>query len=180
MAEDGSSLESYVLFELAGATYGIPSRDVRQMEMVEQITPVPNAPAFVEGVVYSRGRVIPAINLRTRFGFERVPHDLRSRLVITQTHNRIVGFIVDTAREFVTIATDAIIDPPEEISGLSGRYLEGIARLGERLVLILNITEVLSGGESEQLPEDGARLVDEEAVREREEEAGDAPLPQDA
>ena len=78
--------DSYVLFELAGTTYAVASGDVRQLEMVEHITPVPNAAAAVEGVVFSRGQVIPAINLRTRFGFSKivpattcVPYDLLSR-----------------------------------------------------------------------------------------------------
>ena len=64
---------SFILFEVAGTTYGIASRDVQQMEMIDHITPLPNAPDYVDGVVFTRGQVIPAVNLRVRFGFERTP-----------------------------------------------------------------------------------------------------------
>ena len=64
-----ATAEPYVLFELAGTAYALPSHAVQRMEMVEHVTPVPNAPPFVDGVVFSRGRVVPAVNLRRRFGF---------------------------------------------------------------------------------------------------------------
>jgi purine-binding chemotaxis protein CheW len=142
--ETRSAAEPYILFELAGTTYGLPSRVVQQMEMVEHITPVPNAPSFVEGVVFSRGQVVPAVNLRRRFGFEKTPHDLRTRLVVVSNGGRSVGLIVDAAREFVAIPAESIQPPPEALSGLSGKYLHGIARLGERLVLVLDVDEVLN------------------------------------
>jgi purine-binding chemotaxis protein CheW len=145
------SSEDFILFTLAGTTYGIRSGHVQQMEMVEHFTQVPNAPPFVEGVVFLRGKVIPAINLRARFGFERVPYDLRTRLIVTQSGGRTVGFVVDAAREFVSISSAAIQPPPDAISGLSGRYLEGIATLGDRLVMILDVEEIIKPEESESL-----------------------------
>src|SRR5262245_38220364 len=108
----GDHAEAYVLFELAGTAYALPSRDVERMEMVEQITPVPNALPFVEGVVFSRGRVVPALSLRRRFGFERLAFDLRTRLIVVGHGERTVGLIVDSAREFVQIAVEAIQPPP--------------------------------------------------------------------
>jgi len=136
--------EHYILFSLAGTTYAVRSGEVQQMDMVEQITPVPNAPPSVEGVVFLRGQVIPAINLRIRFGFPKVSYDLRTRLIVVRQGNRSVGLIVDTAREFVVIPAATIQPPPEGISNLSGRYLAGIATVGNRLVLILNIDEVIN------------------------------------
>jgi len=143
MPETESTSDQFILFELAGTTYGVRSRTVQQMEMVEYITPVPNAPPFVEGVVFTRGQVVPAVNLRARFGFEKKPYDLQTRLIVVTDGARTVGLIVDSAREFVTIPGEAIQPPPEAIAGLSGKYLDGIATLGERLVLILNVAEVL-------------------------------------
>jgi purine-binding chemotaxis protein CheW len=144
VAETPKGSESFILFELVGTTYGLSSRIVQQMEMIDHITPVPNAAPFVEGVVFSRGQVVPAVNLRRRFGFEKIPHDLRSRLVVVAHAGRCVGLVVDAAREFVAIPADAIQPPPEALSGLSGKYLQAIARLGDRLVLILDIDEVLN------------------------------------
>ena len=112
--------------------------------MVEQITPVPNAPPFVDGVVFSRGRVVPAINLRVRFGFDRAPYDLKTRLIVVTHHDRAVGLIVDSAREFVTIAADVIQPPPDGLAGTSGNYLRGIATVADRVILILDVAGVLN------------------------------------
>src|SRR5688572_4023392 len=139
-----TNTDSYILFELAGTTYGLHSQEVKHMELVEQITPVPNAPPFVEGVVFSRGQVIPAINLRLRFGFPRQEHTARSRLIVVDAGQRTVGLLVDSAREFRNLPAEAIQPPSESIAGLSGKYLRGIAIVGERLILLLDIKEVLT------------------------------------
>jgi len=144
MSNTTNDAEPFILFELAGTTYGVRSRFVQQMEMIEHITPVPNAPPAPEGVVFSRGRVIPALNLRARFGFERIAIDLRTRLIVVDVGGRAVGLMVDTAREFISIATSAMQPPNEAISGLSGKYIESIATLGERIILILNLDEVIN------------------------------------
>ena len=152
MAENQASIqnssEPFILFDLAGTTYGVRSQLVRQVEMVEHITPVPNAPPSVEGVIFSRGQVIPAVNLRVRFGFEKAAHDLRTRLIIINARSRMIGLIVDSAREFIAIPSTAIQPPNETISGTRGRYIEAIATLGERIILILNLDEVVDPAET--------------------------------
>jgi len=148
--------EPFVLFELAGTTYGVRSRHVQQMEMVEHITPVPNALPAVEGVVLARGQVIPALNLRVRFGFEKSPYDLRTRLMVVSSRGRTLGLIVDTAREFLRIPHGAIEPPPEAVTGLSGRYLEGIAAIGGRMILVLDLDEVIDLGEEPAAADAGA------------------------
>ena len=147
MPDVKNTAEPFIIFELAGTTYALPSRLVQQMEMTEHITAVPNAPPAVEGVVFSRGQVIPTVNLRTRFGFERIPFDLRTRLIVVSLQNRTVGLVVDSAREFISIPSEAIQPPNEAISGLSGKYLDGIATLDERMILILNLDEVINVAE---------------------------------
>lgn len=134
----------FILFQLDNTTYGIPSEIVQQMEMVEQITPVPNAPSFVKGVVYSRGQVVPAIDLRLKFGFTAVPYTLRTRLIVIHNATRTVGLIVDSAREFILIGDEQIQPPPEQIAGVSGQYLASIATLDQRVVLILDIDALFS------------------------------------
>jgi purine-binding chemotaxis protein CheW len=138
---------SYILFTVAGTTYALPSGEVRHMEMIDGVTRVPNAPAFIDGVVFSRGQVVPVVNLRVRFGFERAPFDLRSRLIVVQSGSRLIGLVVDAAREFVAIAPDLIQPPNDALAGMSGRYVEGIASIGDRLVLILNLERVLNFAE---------------------------------
>ncbi len=135
--------DSYILFELAGATYALPSADIQQLEMATAPTPVPNAPPFVDGVVSVRGQVIPVMNLRARFGFPRVEPDVRSRVIVLARGGRTVGLLVDAAREFAAIAPGDILPPPEGVAGLSGRYLRGLARRGDRLLLVVDAAELL-------------------------------------
>ena len=138
-----SGADSYVLCELAGATYALRSDDIEQLEMIGQLTAVPNAPAFVDGVTSVRGRVIPAVSLRARFGFERVPHTLRTRLVVVRFGPRVVGLIVDSAREFAAIPAAEIQPPPEGMTDATTAYLRGTTHLGERLILILDVPQLL-------------------------------------
>ena len=136
--------QTYVLFELAGSHYALRSSDVQHIEMLEHITPVPNTTPSVEGVVFSRGQVIPAMNLRVRFGFVRAPHTLRTRIIIAQSQQRVVALIVDAAREFRPIPNEAIRPIEETLTGIDGNYLRGVATVNERLVLLLNLEAVLN------------------------------------
>jgi chemotaxis signal transduction protein len=135
--------QTYILFGVAGTTYAVRSHQVLHVEMVEQVTAVPNAPGCVEGVVFSRGQVVPVINLRSRFGFERAQLDIRTRLLVVQVDGRRVGLMADDAREFIGIADAAIRPPNEAIGGLSGSYLEGVATLGDRIVLVLDVRAII-------------------------------------
>ena len=147
-AQTVEGIGSYILFTVAGTTYALPSGEVRHMEMIEEVTRVPNAPSFVDGVVFSRGQVVPVVNLRARFGFERAAHDLKTRLIVVQSGVRLIGLIVDSAREFVSIPPEAIQPPHEALAGMSGRYVDGIASIGDRLILVLHLPRILNFAES--------------------------------
>jgi len=144
MTEAVNTNDTFILFTVAGTTYALRSGEVQHMEMVEQVTRVPNAAPFVDGVVFSRGQVVPAVNLRARFGFERVPYDLRSRLIVVQSDDRSVGLLADDGREFLRIPPASIQPPQEALAGLSSRYVDGIASVGSRLVMILNLEQLLN------------------------------------
>lgn len=139
----GAGADSYVLCELGGATYAVRSDDIEHLEMVGHLTPVPNAPTFVDGVTSVRGRVIPVINLRVKFGFERREVDLRTRLIVVRAAGRSLGLLVDAAREFANIPEASVQPPPDGLADMSTRYLRGMAHLGERLVLVLEIPELI-------------------------------------
>jgi len=143
--------ESYVLFELGGSVYGIPSANVQHIDMFDHVTLVPNANPAIDGVVFSRGRVIPALNLRARFGFAREASTLRTRIIFATVHDRTVGLIVDTAREFRTLPTQSIRPIEETLTGINGRYLKAVSKVGEKLVLILDLEAVLNV-EDAQMP----------------------------
>jgi purine-binding chemotaxis protein CheW len=139
--------DHYILFSVVGTTYALPSQQVAHVEMVEQITRVPNAPAFVDGVVFSRGQVVPAVNMRVRFGFERAERDLRTRLLVVQANGRSVGLLVDACREFLTIPSAGIQPAGDSLTGMSTRYITGIATLDDRLIVILNLGALLDSAE---------------------------------
>ena len=139
--------DHYILFTVAGTSYALPSQQVAHVEMVEEITRVPNAASFVDGVVFSRGQVVPAVNMRVRFGFERSPRDLRTRLLVVQAAGRSVGLLVDACREFLTIPSAAIQPPGDGLTGIGARYISGIATLNDRLIVILDLGTLLDSAE---------------------------------
>jgi purine-binding chemotaxis protein CheW len=148
MAITEQQAHTFIVFDVAGTAYALPSHDVQHMEMVEGVTRVPNAPSHVDGVVFSRGQVVPAVNMRARFGYERVPYGLRSRLIVVQTAGRTVGLIVDEAREFVRINPAAIQPPQDAIAGADGDYVSGIASLDGRLIVVLDLDRLMAVPES--------------------------------
>lgn len=146
--------DNYIVFTIAGTTYALPSHEVAHVELVETITKVPNAPHFVDGVVFSRGMVVPALNLRRRFGFDAAPYDTRTRLIVVQRDARFVGLLVDSAREFARIPDDSVQPPGEGLTALSGQYLHGVATVGDRLIFILDLAILLAT--TDVAPDDAA------------------------
>jgi purine-binding chemotaxis protein CheW len=141
--------ESFILFELAGSTCGVRSQTVQSVEVVEHVTKVPITAPFVEGITFTRGRVISSINLRIRFGLPKVPTCPRARMLVVRPKGRTAGILVDSVREFVSIPANSIQVPGRvDYAGKSGpidRFVEGIATLGKRVILILNLDEVFEG-----------------------------------
>lgn len=136
-------MSKHIVFEVGGATYAIPSAIVSHVEMLEHVTVVPNANPAIDGVVFSRGQVIPALNLRTRFGFARTTPDLKTRLIFVRTGARTVGLIVDNAREFLSLADEVIRPIEQTLTGIQHNYLKAVAQLGDRLILLLDLDAVL-------------------------------------
>lgn len=144
MTESSLESDAYVLFSLGEATYALPTATIRQLDMVGQVTPVPNALPHVAGIVSVRGQVLPAIELRTWFGLPPADRTLQSRILVLHVHGRTVGLIVDSAREFTRIPADSVQPAPEGIGGRSTHHLRGVAQVGERLVLVLDAHELLT------------------------------------
>lgn len=136
--------DTYIIFELNGAAFGVRSSDVQHVEILEHVTPVPNTAPAVDGVVFSRGQVFPALNLRVRFGLPRQAPTPATRLIFLKVQQRVVALIVDSAREFQRIAADAVRPIEETLVGIAGNYVEGVATVKGRSVLILNVGAVLT------------------------------------
>ena len=115
------------------------------------ITRVPHAPEFVEGVSNLRGSVVPIIDLRSRLGLPSKEATNESRIITVKMDDVMVGMIVDAASDVVKVPTSAIEPPPSVIGGVESTYLEGVAKLEDRLLVLLKLSEVLKKEEVQQL-----------------------------
>ncbi|BBI34417.1 chemotaxis protein CheW [Cohnella abietis] len=145
-----------IVFTLAQEEYGIEVDKVRTIERMVPITRVPKTPVFVKGVINLRGIVIPVIDLRGRFGLVEAEQTENSRIIIVAANDLEVGFIVDSANDVMDVMSDAIENPPEVLGGIKAKYISGVAKIGEsRLLILLNLVEVLSRSEIIQLEQFG-------------------------
>ncbi|MBO7746634.1 chemotaxis protein CheW [Paenibacillus sp. MWE-103] len=146
-----------IVFGLANEEYGIEVEKVRTIERMLPITRVPKTFAFVKGVINLRGVVIPVIDLRGRFGLEETEPTESSRIIIVAVNELEVGFIVDAANDVIDIDADTIDTPPEVVGGVKAKYLRGVAKVGDdRLLIMLNLAEVLNKSEIIQLEQQEA------------------------
>jgi purine-binding chemotaxis protein CheW len=145
-----------IVFTLAHEEYGIEVDNVRTIERLVPITRVPKTPAFVKGVINLRGIVIPVIDLRGRFNLPETDLTDSSRIIIVAANDLEVGFIVDSANDVMDVMSDTIENPPEVLGGIKAKYISGVAKIGEnRLLILLNLVEVLSRSEIIQLEQFG-------------------------
>ncbi|MFZ1728957.1 MAG: chemotaxis protein CheW [Bacteroidota bacterium] len=136
-------IHQWVLFLCGGIHYALKSNQIRMIEMLGEITPVPNTPTAVAGVFNLRGEIVPVVDLRARLGLPAESYSLAARIIIVQAGKRRVGMIVDSAREILHIPDELILPPPELMHGLSGKYLLGIVVQPERTILILDLASIL-------------------------------------
>lgn len=133
----------HVVFKIAGADYILAADVVLQIESYTGATTVPGAEAFVAGIVQVRGRVVPVIDLRTRFALPKAEPTLDTRVVIGQHGERVVGLIVDSGREVVRIDPSQLRPPPPIVVEQSRGFVKAVAQIGPRLILLLDFGKVI-------------------------------------
>lgn len=143
-----------VVFKLAHEEYGIEVEKVKTIERMMPITRVPKTFTFIKGVVNLRGVVVPVMDLRGRFGLPEAEYDDQTRIIIVNTHEMEVGFIVDGASDVIDMNAEQIEAPPEVVGGVKAKYLRGVAKINDqRLLIMLNLAEVLNREEIIKLEE---------------------------
>uniref|UniRef100_A0A7C2HUU1 Chemotaxis protein CheW n=1 Tax=Ammonifex degensii TaxID=42838 RepID=A0A7C2HUU1_9THEO len=152
-AEVAGQEEQVVVFQLAGQTYGVDIGAVAEIIRMESITRVPRAPAFVEGVLNLRGRIIPVLDLRKRFELPEGERTRENRIIIVEISGMTVGMIVDAVLEVLRIPVESIEPPPAVVDGVDVAYLRGITLKGERMIILLNLEKILCQDEKEALEE---------------------------
>ncbi len=139
-----------VIFNLGNERYGVETTQVKEIIKVDEITKIPNAPDFVEGVINLRGQITTIINLRKRFGLPPKEIDNDTRIIVFEQNGSIMGIMVDTVNEVKYLSKDDIEELPTVITSKSGsRLLKGIGKLPDSLVILIDLNEILSG---EMLP----------------------------
>ncbi len=128
--------------KLGTGDYGIDTTQVREIIQMREITPIPSQPPYVEGVMNVRGAVIPVINLKKRFGLEEKGSD-RPHIVVIESTKGLVGMLVDSVIEIIRVPAQDIHPPPPVTKGIDGEYLRGICRLGENLIIYLDLEKLL-------------------------------------
>ncbi|MCF6093815.1 chemotaxis protein CheW [Microaerobacter geothermalis] len=140
-----------IVFRLQEEEYGVDVHQVKSIERMQHITRVPRTPDFVKGVINLRGVVTPIIDLRSRFELEEFPVTDSTRIIIVVVGDVEVGLIVDSANDVIDIPLNMIEPPPEIVGGVEAVYLQGVAKLENRLLILLNLDKVLNPEELKQL-----------------------------
>jgi purine-binding chemotaxis protein CheW len=142
-----------VIFKLANEYYGVDIAAVESIIKMQAITSVPRAPKFVEGVTNLRGTVLPVIDLRTRFGLSAEDISNDTRIVVVEVGGSIVGMIVDAVSEVLRVASDAIEPPSPLVVTIDSSFITGIAKVADRLIILLDLSKVFSMQEQTRLQE---------------------------
>ena len=144
-----NELLQLVTFAIADEEFGIDILLVREIIRVMDITKVPNSAPSVEGVINLRGKVIPVMDLRGRFGMESRPHDSHTRIIVVEIRDMTIGFVVDGVSEVLRLRAGTVEPPPPVVAGVESEYIRGVGKLDDRLLILLDLERLLSRREAE-------------------------------
>lgn len=147
---DGELLQ-FVTFEVGSEEFAIPILSVHEINRIMEITRVPQSPAFVEGVINLRGKIIPVVDLRKRFGVTSISTTSDNRIIVVEVGDRIIGFVVDRVNEVLRISPDIVESPPSMVCGVDSEYVKGVGKLEDRLLIMLDLGRLLGSRELEQI-----------------------------
>ncbi|GLI53049.1 MULTISPECIES: chemotaxis protein CheW [Thermodesulfovibrio] len=142
-----------VTFTLGGEEYAVDILKVQEINRMKEITRVPNAPYYVEGVINLRGKVIPVISLRKKFGLPEEEETSKQRIMIMDIQGITIGLIVDSVSEVLRISTDIVEPPPPMTYSVSSEFIWGIAKLEDRLIILLDMDKLIGREETEGMVE---------------------------
>jgi len=138
------AVQQVVIFSVAEESYGVDIGMVSEIIRLQEITKVPRTPTFVVGVINLRGKIIPVVSLRTIFHLPAAEQTRESRIVVVDIGGQQTGVMVDAVTEVLRIAADAVEPPSSVIAGADSDYLLGIAKVGDKMITLLNLEKVLS------------------------------------
>jgi purine-binding chemotaxis protein CheW len=146
-SEDATGELQLVSFKIGSEEFGVDILQVQEIIRMVEITRVPQAPVYVEGVINLRGRVIPIIDLRKRLKLELKEVDKNTRIVVVDIRGNIMGMIVDSVSEVLRLPAGTIEPPPDLVSGVDSEYISGVAKLEDRLLMFLDLSKIVGAEE---------------------------------
>lgn len=157
MEQDNGTGIKVISFSLQDEEYAIPVKQVGSIERMQQITRVPNTASYIKGVINLSGVVTPIIDLRKRFGLEEKDYDESTRIIIVYYKDLELGIIVDSARDVIDIYEDDIEPTPEVIGSVDVDYIDGVTKVGNRLLILPDLEKVLEQSEKDLKVSEGKR-----------------------
>ena len=133
----------HVTFRVGTAEYLIPASEVLHLESFDFATPVPGTPSFVAGLVQVRGRLVPVVDLRARFGLPPIEHSIDRRILVVQVGTRVAGLLVDSAREVLRVDDAQFEKPPDVVDAQATGFVRGVATVAKRLMLMIDVPRVI-------------------------------------
>ncbi|TVS07443.1 MAG: chemotaxis protein CheW [Phycisphaerales bacterium] len=139
-----------VTFEVAGEEFAVDILAVQEINRMMALTRVPQSPPEVEGVINLRGKIIPVLDLRKRFGLDASERTEHNRIVVVEVHGRVIGFIVDRVHEVLRIPSSIVEPAPQMVCSINSEFIAGVGKLEDRLLILLDLSRLFD-----------ARMVDE-------------------
>jgi purine-binding chemotaxis protein CheW len=138
-------------FRIGKETFGVPINLVHEIVRLPEITAVPDAPEYIEGVINLRGKIVSIVDLRKRFGETHIEASRKNRILVAEIERKMVGLIVDAASEVIRLAESEIEAPPEIFQESDVKYVTGVGKLHGRLVILIDLSKILQKGELRRL-----------------------------
>jgi purine-binding chemotaxis protein CheW len=140
-------------FRVGRETFGVPIHLVHEIVRIPEITAVPDAPEYIEGVINLRGKIVSVIDLRKRFGEKELTADRKNRVIVVEVDKKLVGLIVDAASEVLKLPPAEIETPPNVFKEGDLNYVTGVGKLKGRLIILIDLTKILQRGELKRIGE---------------------------
>jgi purine-binding chemotaxis protein CheW len=137
-------LRQFISFSVGEEEYGLELLRVKEIIRIREITWLPKAPTFVKGIINLRGDVIPIIDLRDKLGLGRKENSAMTRVIVVEVEGRLMGMVVDSASQVVRISAGQIDPPPPALGGFSQKFITGVGKLDDKLIILLNTDAILT------------------------------------
>ena len=147
------AIQQLVKFHIGDEAFGIGIKQIFQIIKPQEVFKVPNTPPYIEGLINLRGKVMTVFNLRKRFNMPEKENDEDTKILIVRSNDYLLGFIVDNVTEIVRVQDEDIVETPSELKSFERRFLTGVAKVGEKLILLLDPEKVLTPDEEIQVKE---------------------------